>query len=117
MLREKALLCSGLDMWHTVEVARLGVPSMMMTDSPHGLRKEKGGGGQTIMKDSYPSTCFPTASALASTLNRELIGMRNVQIIEILPDPIEQYQDEQGNQIILWNRNGPKEYSIKFEVE
>lgn len=73
-LEEKASLCSGLDMWHTAEVARLGVPSVMMTDGPHGLRKEKESGEQLILKDSYPSTCFPTASALASTWNRELIG-------------------------------------------
>ena len=73
-LKEKALLCSGLDMWHTAEVARLGVPSVMMADGPHGLRKEKESGEQLILKDSYPSTCFPTASALASTWNRELIG-------------------------------------------
>ena len=73
-LEEKALLCSGLDAWHTKEVARLGVPSVMMADGPHGLRKEKEGDSQPFLKDSYPSTCFPTASTLASTWNRELIG-------------------------------------------
>ena len=73
-LKEKASLCSGLGMWRTKKIARLGVPSVIMADGPHGLRKEKGGDSQLIIKDSFPSTCFPTASALASTWNRELIG-------------------------------------------
>ena len=38
-LEEKAALCSGLDFWHTKPVERLGVPSVMLTDGPHGLRK------------------------------------------------------------------------------
>jgi len=46
----------------------------MMVDSPHGLRKEKEGDSQPFLKDSYPSTCFPTASVFNSQTNRELIG-------------------------------------------
>lgn len=72
-LEEKVSMCAGSDAWHTREIERLGVPSLMMADGPHGLRKEKEGDSQPILKDSYPSTCFPTASALASTWNRELI--------------------------------------------
>jgi beta-glucosidase len=41
-LEEKARLCSGLDAWHTKSVERLGIPSIMVTDGPHGLRKEAG---------------------------------------------------------------------------
>jgi len=73
-LEEKALLCSGFGRWHTKEITRLGVTSVMMADGPHGLRKEKTDDSNSIIKDSSPSTCFPTASALASTWNRELIG-------------------------------------------
>lgn len=40
-LEEKAGLCSGLDFWQTKAVERLGIPSIMMTDGPHGLRKQK----------------------------------------------------------------------------
>ena len=43
-LEEKASLCSGRDFWHTKAIARLGVPSAMMCDGPHGLRKQVGEG-------------------------------------------------------------------------
>lgn len=68
-LEEKASLCSGLDMWHTKPIERLGIPSIMMTDGPHGLRKQVG----PNFSDSVPATCFPTASCLASSWDRALI--------------------------------------------
>ena len=37
-LEEKASLLSGLDFWHTKPVERLGIPSIMVSDGPHGLR-------------------------------------------------------------------------------
>ena len=70
-LEEKAGMCSGLDMWHTKGVERLGIPSGMTTDGPHGLRKQ--GNGDSVHK-SAASTCFPTASCCASTWNREIVG-------------------------------------------
>ncbi|NIV33640.1 MAG: hypothetical protein GWN58_30600, partial [Anaerolineae bacterium] len=69
-LEEKASLCSGLDFWHLKGIERLGIPSIMVTDGPHGLRKQAGQGDHVGLLDSIPSTCFPTASALASTWNR-----------------------------------------------
>ena len=39
-LEEKASLCSGQDFWHTKKVARLNVPDFMVSDGPHGLRKQ-----------------------------------------------------------------------------
>ena len=72
-LEEKAALCSGLDNWHTKPVGRLAIPSVMMADGPHGLRKELDSDGQGLLKESYPATCFPTASALASTWNTDLL--------------------------------------------
>ena len=41
-LEEKAELCSGKDFWNTISIDRLGIPSIMMTDGPHGLRKQEG---------------------------------------------------------------------------
>ncbi len=75
-LEEKAALCSGKDFWHLVDVARLGIPSIMVTDGPHGLRKqnqEKTAAGD-VLGNSAPATCFPTASATASSWDIELIG-------------------------------------------
>src|SRR5450631_853736 len=68
-LEEKALLLSGDGWWKTHAIERLQVPSICMTDGPHGLRKVEGGGLST----SVPATCFPTASALASSWDMELI--------------------------------------------
>ncbi len=69
---EKATLCGGMGHWRTQSIDRLGIPAVMMTDGPHGLRKMLGGPGnwQTIH-----STCMPTASALASSWNREILAL------------------------------------------
>lgn len=67
-LEEKASLCSGETAWSTKAIARLGIPSIFMTDGPHGLRKAVG----FDFTNSVPATCFPTASALASSWNPAL---------------------------------------------
>jgi beta-glucosidase len=72
-LEEKASLCSGFDFWHLGGIERLGIPTIMVTDGPHGLRKQPGGGDHVGLLDSVPAICFPTASALAATWNRELV--------------------------------------------
>jgi beta-glucosidase len=68
-LEEKALLLSGNGPWKTHPIERLGIPSIFMTDGPHGLRKTL----EQNSLESVPATCFPTASALASTWNTELL--------------------------------------------
>ena len=78
-LKEKSLLCVGRDFWTTYPIERLNIPSVWMADGPHGLRKstssEAGGIG-----NSEPATCFPTASALASSWDPELILQLGVAI-------------------------------------
>ena len=74
-LDEKAGLCSGIDFWRTKEIKRLGVPSIVMSDGPHGLRKQAGGSDHVGINKSVAATCFPTASALACSWDRELIQM------------------------------------------
>lgn len=72
-LEEKASLCSGQDFWYTKAVERVGIPSIMMTDGPHGMRKQPDS-DQVGLHGSVPATCFPSGSALASSWNRELIS-------------------------------------------
>ena len=74
-LEEKASLCSGLTFWRTKPIERLDVPSVWMSDGPHGLRKEKPtkGGGTNIMQPAETATCFPPAVTTASSWDVELI--------------------------------------------
>lgn len=72
-LEEKASLCSGMNFWHLKGIERLGIPAIMVTDGPHGLRKQAGSSDHVGLNDSVPATCFPTASALAASWNRELV--------------------------------------------
>lgn len=71
-LEEKALLCVGRDFWTTQPIERLNMPSVWMTDGPHGLRKAATLDAVGI-GDSEPATCFPTASALASSWDLGLV--------------------------------------------
>jgi beta-glucosidase len=71
-LEEKASLTSGADFWTTKSVERVGIPSMMMTDGPHGLRKQGGATDHLGIAESIPATCFPPAVALGSSWDAEL---------------------------------------------
>ncbi len=72
-LEEKASLCSGLTNWLTKPIDRVGIPSVWMSDGPHGLRKEKQTGGTNIMQEPETSTCFPTAVTTASSWDEDLL--------------------------------------------
>jgi beta-glucosidase len=75
-LEEKASLLSGLDFWHTQPVERDGgtvVPSVMVTDGPHGLRKQAESADHLGIGNSVPATCFPTAAALGSSWDADLL--------------------------------------------
>lgn len=60
-IEEKASLMSGANFWNTKAVERLGVKSFMLTDGPHGLRKQAGGSDHLGINESIKSTAFPTA--------------------------------------------------------
>ena len=72
-LEEKAGLCSGLDFWHFKGVERLGVPSVMVSDGPHGLRKQDESGDHLGINDSIRAVCFPPAVLSACSFDRELM--------------------------------------------
>ncbi|MGW4945856.1 glycoside hydrolase family 3 C-terminal domain-containing protein [Actinoplanes sp. NPDC004185] len=73
-LEEKASLLDGADFWRTQPVERLGIPGVMVTDGPHGLRKQAGESDHVGLNDSVPATCFPPAAGLASTWNTDLLA-------------------------------------------
>jgi beta-glucosidase len=81
-LEEKASLCSGLDWWHTKPVERLGVPSIMMSDGPYGLRRQREKGETEGLLASVPATCFPTGAGLAASWDRELAWIVGAAIAE-----------------------------------
>ncbi|AKV87510.1 beta-glucosidase [Microbacterium sp. CGR1] len=72
-LEEKASLTSGADFWTTKAIDRVGLPSIMMTDGPHGLRKQSAGTDHLGLSSSVPATCFPPAVGIGSSFDPELI--------------------------------------------
>ncbi|MGN1316391.1 MAG: beta-glucosidase [Acutalibacteraceae bacterium] len=74
-LEEKASFCSGLDYWHTVGNEKLGIPVVMWTDGPHGIRKraEKMDKEQATSLKGVPAICFPTAVTTACSWDPDLI--------------------------------------------
>lgn len=72
-LEEKIALCSGRDFWHTKAFAHLNIPSIMMSDGPHGIRKQEAGVDMLGVHNSLPSTCFPTAALSACSWDVQLL--------------------------------------------
>jgi len=72
-LEEEASLCSGKNFWYLKDIPRLGLPEIMVTDGPHGLRKQTTSAQDIGLNASVPSTCFPTASATACSFDRQLL--------------------------------------------
>ena len=70
-LEEKAALCTGESAWTTTPVERIGIPEMLVSDGPHGVRRVPD--IHSLGAPSLPATCFPTASSLASTWDVELL--------------------------------------------
>ncbi|MCH5325478.1 MAG: glycoside hydrolase family 3 C-terminal domain-containing protein [Eubacterium sp.] len=70
-LEEKAGLCSGADFWHTKAVERLGIPDVMVSDGPHGLRTQDLSGDDP--NNSIQAVCFPAACATACSFDRDLL--------------------------------------------
>ena len=71
-LEEKCSLLSGEDFWHTRPIERLGIPRAMVSDGPHGLRKQNQEGDHLGINDSIKAVCFPAASAAAASFDRDL---------------------------------------------
>lgn len=72
-LEERAQLLAGESHWKTYAAPNAGIPSLLLSDGPHGLRKQEGAQDCMGIADSRPATCFPTASALACSFDPELV--------------------------------------------
>lgn len=72
-LEDKIRLCSGASFWESENMEQYGIPSFFMSDGPHGLRTQKGESDHLGINQSEKATCFPTASASASSWNPELL--------------------------------------------
>jgi len=70
-LAEKAGLLTGKNTWETLDIPRLGIPSVWMSDGPAGLRKSVPTG--LGLGETTPATTFPSASALAATWDLDLV--------------------------------------------
>lgn len=79
-LEEKAALVTGASNWTTTPVERLGIPEMVVSDGPHGVRRIED--VTAIAQKSLPATCFPTASCTASTWNVDLIKQMGEALAE-----------------------------------
>jgi len=79
-LEEKAALCIGASAWTTTPLERLGIPEMIVSDGPHGVRRVPD--INSMGKKSLPATCFPTASCLAATWDVGLIQQMGVALAE-----------------------------------
>ncbi|MBR5410610.1 MAG: glycoside hydrolase family 3 C-terminal domain-containing protein [Clostridia bacterium] len=72
-LEEKAQLCSGKDYWHLYGIEKFNLPSIMVSDGPHGLRKHNDKKDKTDIMGSVPAVCFPTASCTAASWDEDLL--------------------------------------------
>ena len=72
LIEEKAAILSGKTVWQTREIDRLSIPSIFLSDGPHGIRKQAGAGDHLGLNASLNATCFPTAATIANSWNQDL---------------------------------------------
>ncbi len=72
-LEEKAGLCSGENFWNTKEVERLNIQKIMLSDGPHGLRKQDAQADHLGVNESIKAVCFPAGCLTAASFDRELL--------------------------------------------
>ena len=73
-LDEKIALIAGKNFWQMEGVPSAGLKPVMLTDGPHGLRKQAAAADHLGLNESVPSTCFPPACLMASSWDAEVTG-------------------------------------------
>ena len=84
-LEQKAAFVSGFNYWQLEESKELGLPQIMVTDGPHGLRKknpDKKASDGVGLGNSVPTTCFPPAATSSCSWDPELLYQAGVAIAE-----------------------------------
>ncbi|NQX12142.1 glycoside hydrolase family 3 C-terminal domain-containing protein [Microbacteriaceae bacterium VKM Ac-2855] len=81
-LEEKASLVSGFAFWNTTAVESAGVPAVTLSDGPHGVRRQEQGADHLGINAARASTAYPTASATASSWDRDLLSTLGVALGE-----------------------------------
>lgn len=71
-LEQKAAFCAGKDFWHLNGIGEAQIPPTMVTDGPHGLRKQAQGADHLGLNESVKAVCFPAGCALACSFDPQL---------------------------------------------
>ena len=79
-IEEKAAILSGKTVWQTREIDRLSIPSIFLSDGPHGIRKQAGAGDHLGLNASLNATCFPTAATIANSWNQDLGDRKSTRL-------------------------------------
>ena len=84
-LEQKASFVSGYNYWQLEYSDELGLPQIIVTDGPHGLRKknpDKKATDGVGLGNSVPTTCFPPAATSSCSWDPELIRLEGETIAE-----------------------------------
>lgn len=71
-LEEKASLCVGKDYWNSENIERLNIPSIKMSDGPHGLRVQRENGDNLGVNKSEVAICFPSSATIANSWDKNV---------------------------------------------
>ena len=117
-LAEKAIMMSGKNTWETVDLEKYGIPSMVMSDGPHGLRRQAGAGDHLGLNASLPATCFPTAAGVANSWD-EALGEEIGEGIAACPKHFAANSQElrrMANDSVVDERTFREIYTTGFEI-
>lgn len=79
-IADRVAICSGKNNWETKDFRKYGIPSIMVSDGPHGLRKQVKTSDILGLNESVPSTCFPTAVTTACSWDTDVLARMGAAI-------------------------------------